>query len=100
MNMSVEKPNGESGLLASYQLGTTVENLLPDLTDEIDQLVASDGQPDLFAVCAAFRDYSFVSSAYLLEPCWQQWNKDATYGLGRPLLPRQLAGPMIKCANL
>lgn len=102
-DMPVTKENGTPGLLASYQLGPTIDlaNALPDLTEEIDKLVAPDGKPDLVAVTAAFRDYAFLASAYLLEPCWERWNKDLQgYGLGRQTLPRQLAGPLVKTAKL
>jgi indoleamine 2,3-dioxygenase len=69
-NMPVAKDNGKPGLLAAYQLGPTVDlgNALPDLTGEIDELVTTDGKPGLIVVTAAFRDYAFLASAYLLEP--------------------------------
>ncbi|OQO09012.1 hypothetical protein B0A48_05903 [Cryoendolithus antarcticus] len=62
------------GLLASFQLGPTIDlgSVLPDLASEVDNLVAPDGKPDLVAVTAVFRDYSFLASAYLLEPCWER----------------------------
>ena len=68
--MPIVKEDGTPGLLASYQLGPTIDlgNALPDLTDEIDKLVTSDGKPDWCAVTAAFRDSAFLASAYLLEP--------------------------------
>ncbi|PPJ52658.1 hypothetical protein CBER1_10871 [Cercospora berteroae] len=101
-DMPIEKLDGTPGLLATYQLGPTIDEqkALPDLNHEIDNLIASDGKPDLVAVSAAFRDYSFLASAYLLEPCWEQWNKDGTYGMGRPVLPKEIAGPLVKCAKM
>ena len=100
--MPIEKLDGTPGLLATYQLGPTIDEqkALPDLNHEIDNLIATDGKPDLAAVSAAFRDYSFLASAYLLEPCWQQWNIDGTYGMGRPVLPKEIAGPLVKCAKM
>ena len=95
--------DGTPGLLATYQLGPTVEKgVLPDLTSQIDSLITKDGKPDLAAVTAAFRDYAFIASAYLLEPCWQRWNddKDGGYGLGRKILPACIAGPLVKTAEL
>lgn len=101
--MPIVKEDGQPGLLATYQLGPTIDEkkALPDLTTEMDSLIAADGQPDLVAVTAAFRDYSFLSSAYLLEPCWERWNKGLEgYGLGREKLPACLAGPLVKTAKL
>ncbi|KAF2725465.1 hypothetical protein K431DRAFT_309104 [Polychaeton citri CBS 116435] len=102
-DMPVTKQDGSAGLLADYKLGhvVDVERVLPDLTSEIDALREHDGKPDLSAVTAAFRDYSFLASAYLLEPCWEKWNKDRDgYGLGRQILPRAIAGPLVKCGDL
>lgn len=75
--MSVVKLNGSAGLLSNYQLGDLIDsgNALPDLTDCIDNLkVNGTGNLDLHLVTALFRDYSFLASAYLLEPCWKTWN--------------------------
>ncbi|KAK7883597.1 hypothetical protein LTR67_011096 [Exophiala xenobiotica] len=51
---------------------------------------------------ALFRDYSFLASAYLLEPCWEAWSKNnsAGYGLGRAVLPRCIAAPLVKAADI
>jgi len=101
--MPIVKEDGTPGLLASYQLGPTIDlsDALPDLTKEIDDLVV-DGKPDLVAATAIFRDYAFLASAYLLEPCWERWSKDSQqgYGLGRQVLPRNLAGPLTRTAKL
>lgn len=99
--MPIVKANGTPGLLASYQLGPVIDGgALPDLVAEVDKLVTSYGKPDLHAVTAAFRDYAFLASAYLLEPCWERWNKGLEgYGLGRKILPREIAGPLVKTAK-
>jgi len=102
-DLPVAKLDGSPGLLANYQLGPTVDlgNALPDLTGEIDKLVTENGKPYLALVTAVFRDYAFIASAYLLEPCYERWSKDLQgYGLGRQRLPRQIAGPLVKTANL
>lgn len=100
--MPVTKADGSPGLLASYELGPAVLAELPDLTDEVNKVVTADGSPDLYTVTALFRDYSFLASAYLLEPCWENWRKnpDQGYGLGRDLLPRAVARPMYRCAQM
>lgn len=99
----IVKKDGTQGLLATYQLGSIIEaGGLPNLTSEIDNLVAENGKPDLAAVTAVFRDYAFIASAYLLEPCWERWNNDhdGGYGLGREMLPACIAGPLVKTADL
>ena len=99
--LPVRKEVGTPGLLASYELGPAVLEL-PDLTDQIDKQVTKDGKPDMFIISALFRDYSFVASAYLLEPCWKNWkeNPSGGYGLGRDLLPKAVARPMYHCAQM
>lgn len=101
-DLPVIKADGTPGLLATYELGATVDKgTLPDLTDAIDKLVAEDGQADLEDVTAAFREYAFLASAYLLEPCWERYDKGLEgYGLGRQVLPRCIAGPLAKTARL
>lgn len=47
---------------------------------------------------ALFRDYTFASSSYLLEPCDLNRLKTGQYGLGRSVLPRQLAVPLHQIA--
>lgn len=98
----VLKLDGKPGLLATYELGPAVLAEIPDLTAEVDKVVAVDGKPDLFTITALFRDYSFLASMYLLEPCWENWNKreDKGYGFGRDKLPHSVAGPMCRCAEL
>lgn len=100
--MPVVRQGGSPGLLAKYELGPAVETELPDLTDEVDKLVTADGSRDLYMVTAVFRDYSFLASAYLLEPCWENWCKapENGYGLGRDKLPKAVARPMYHCAQL
>ncbi|KAK6430701.1 hypothetical protein LTR95_013140 [Oleoguttula sp. CCFEE 5521] len=100
--MPISTPSGP-GLLASFQLGPTIDlgNVLPDLTSDVERLIASDGKLDLVAVTAVFRDYSFLASAYLLEPCWERRCKgEQGLGLGRQTLPREIAGPLVKTARL
>jgi indoleamine 2,3-dioxygenase len=43
-------------------------------------------RPDLIG--ALFRDYTFICSAYILEPCDLNWRKSGEYGLGRDRLPK------------
>lgn len=101
--LPVVKIDGSPGLLATYRLGPMIDegNALPDLNDEINNLRTADGQPDLAAVTAVFRDYAFIASAYLLEPCWERQNAGLEgYGLGRQVLPKAIAGPLVKTAKM
>lgn len=101
--MPIMKADGTPGLVAKFQLGPLIESgKLPDLTSCIDDLRVSKDEYDLEAITALFRDYSFLASAYLLEPCWESWSKDnnAGYGLGRPVLPRCIASPLVKAADM
>lgn len=102
-NMPVTKLDGTQGLLASFKLGHAidVDHILPDMSDEIAQVCAVDGLPDLEVVTALFRDYSFLASAYLLEPCYERHAKGMEgYGLGRSNLPWVIAGPLVQCAKM
>ncbi|TKA74390.1 hypothetical protein B0A55_04516 [Friedmanniomyces simplex] len=100
--MPVQKLDGTPGLLATYQFGLAIDHgALPNLTPEIGKLTAPDGKLDLAKVTAIFRDFSFLASAYLLEPCYERWSLGLEgYGLGRQTLPACLAGPLVKTARI
>ncbi|OTA99301.1 hypothetical protein M426DRAFT_325282 [Hypoxylon sp. CI-4A] len=93
--MPVRTQSGEPGLLATGQLGDAVLRDLPDLTDKIEKY--SDNLPMMNAL---YRDYSFLASAFLLEPCHMRFIKGEPYGLGRSFLPAQLSRPIVRCAEL
>jgi len=96
------KADGTPGLLATFKLGPLIDGgALPDLTACIDTLRTNDGKIDLDAITTLFRDYSFLASSYLLEPCWESWSKDhdSGYGLGRAMLPQCIASPLVKAAD-
>ena len=89
--MRWNQPDGSQGLLAKKQFGDAVKRDLPELNvDDIE---------DMMLICALYRDYSFVTSAYLLEECHHQYLKDGTYGLGRDVLPANVAKPFKKLAD-
>ena len=93
--MPVKKLDGQPGLLAEFKLGDAVKSELPDLTDCVDKF-----KDDLPVVNALYRDYSFLASAYLLEPCHERFLKGESYGLGRDVLPAQIARPIARCAEM
>lgn len=113
-HMPVVKADGSPGLLAEYRLGAAVEGDgkrgegFPDLTEQVDAVVfggkegGSGGTAELDVATALFRDYSFLASAYLLEPCWERWVKTPAegYGLGRDRLPHSVAGPLVRLGQM
>lgn len=93
--MPVRTLSGEPGLLAQSKLGDVVDNEFPDLTDYMDRY-----KEDLPMMNALYRDYSFLASAYLLEPCHERFLRGEDYGLGRQVLPRNIARPIARCAEM
>ncbi|KAI9758712.1 MAG: hypothetical protein M4579_002887 [Chaenotheca gracillima] len=93
--MPIKTADGKPGLLAQGKLGETVLSQLPDLSDAIKEY-----QEDLPLMNALYRDYSFLASAYLLEPCHERHVKGEAYGLGRQRLPANIARPIAKVADL
>lgn len=93
--MPIKTAAGEAGLLAHGLLGETVEKELPDLTGAVDKY-----RDNLPLQNALYRDYSFLASAYLLEPCHLRHMKGESYGLGRQTLPKNIALPISRCAEL
>jgi indoleamine 2,3-dioxygenase len=93
--MPIKTLNGMPGLLATYTLGETVLNELPDLTGAINMY-----KDNLPLMNALYRDYSFLASAYLLEPCHERYMQGEGYGLGRQTLPSIISLPISRCAEL
>ena len=93
--MPITTASGQPGLLAAGKLGDTVLQELPDLSTAIEKHRAN-----LPLMNALYRDYSFLASAYMLEPCHLQQVKDGTYGLARDRLPKNIAVPIAKVAEM
>jgi indoleamine 2,3-dioxygenase len=93
--MPIKTLSGELGLLGSFTFGDTVLKELPDLSDEIEKY-----RDDLVVMNALYRDYSFMASAYLFEPCHERHMRGEEYGLGRQSLPRCIALPIVKVAEM
>jgi len=93
--MPIRTLDNKPGLLATFTLGETVLSELSDLTDAIDQF-----KDDLPIIGALYRDYCFLTSAYLLEPCHAHHVKGEGYGLGRQKLPATLARPLARVAEM
>lgn len=93
--MPIKTLDGMPGLLATFTLGETVLKELPDLTSAVDKY-----KDNLPLQNALYRDYSFLASAYLLEPCHERFLKGEGYGLGRQTLPSVISLPISRCAEL
>ena len=89
--MPIIKKNGDAGLLADAKFGDYVEQRFPLI--ELGEIKSTR------LLNALFRDYSYASAAYLLEPCHHSYLKTHDYGLARPRLPRQLAVPLTQVAE-
>ena len=93
--MPIQTADGTPGLLAHGKLGETVLMELPDLTEAVEKY--ADNLP---LQNALYRDYAFLASAYLLEPCHARHLLKANdYGLGRQSLPAMVSRPIFKCAE-
>mmetsp|Transcript_37877 Transcript_37877/g.33894 ORF Transcript_37877/g.33894 Transcript_37877/m.33894 type:complete len:165 (-) Transcript_37877:985-1479(-) len=89
--MTFFQPNGSAGLLQKGEFGDRVLRDLPvlDVSDVEDSALIS----------ALFRDYTYMASSYLLEPCHMRYLKDGSYGHGRPKLPKNISVPLWKLAE-
>lgn len=109
--MPIRTSSGAPGLLATGSLGKAIdeEHVLPNLVNDVHKY--KDNLPVLNAL---YRDYSFVASAYLLEPCHMRWVEGKTvvkgpngedetsggdYGLGRDVLPECISVPIAAVAK-
>ncbi|KAI9503112.1 hypothetical protein BX070DRAFT_182831, partial [Coemansia spiralis] len=88
--MPIYKGDGTYGLLHSGRFGERVERELPlyDVDFIFDNRILS----------ALYRDYTFLASAYLLEPCDIQYRLAQNYGLARRVLPANIAKPLATIA--
>jgi len=85
--MPVRLPNGGNGLL--HHDGAIVE-AISRLKNHLDDVKQED---NIFLIQALFRSYGFLTSAYLLEPSFQQFRIDGSYGKARNFLPANIAQP-------
>lgn len=91
--MPFQQSTSSPGLLWTGALGAAVQKELPEYN--------LDGIKDLHLLSALYRDYCFLASAYLLEPCDLEFRRSngQTYGLGRKILPRNIAVPLTKASE-
>ena len=70
--------------------GELLESMINELSNNID-LVSR--ETDIFVIQALYRAYTFITSAYLLEPSYTH-QTEGKYGKGRNVLPIQLTQPL------
>ncbi len=87
-----------------YESVQTIINMLPELIHDGDKLkYMIDTLPnlienvqqetDIFMYQALYRAYTFITSAYLLQPAFANQN-EGKYGQGRQILPENLTQPL------
>ena len=89
--MSWYQNDGSPGLLQKFQFADTIKSELP-MFDNFDHI------KDKMVLLALYRDYSYLTSAYLLEPCHHNMLSGKgegamKYGKGRDFLPKNIAIP-------
>jgi indoleamine 2,3-dioxygenase len=89
------QPDGSAGLLADGQLGPRVLATLPDY--DINHL---NENTDPHLLWALFRDFSYLASEYLLEPCDVNYRATGDYGLARDHLPASIVKTLVRSAEL
>lgn len=83
--------NGKHGLLAE-------EGKIFEATQKVPLYDVSKIE-DTATLTALFRDLTFWASAYLLEPCDYNFQRTKAYGLGRDVLPKNIAVPLAEVSK-
>ncbi|UEG49741.1 indoleamine 2,3-dioxygenase [Ferruginibacter lapsinanis] len=91
--MPVVIEGNKNGLLHTPDAIVAPVLALPNFIDIVS------AETDVFVIQALFRSYGFLTSAYLLEPSFQQFRKDGSYGKARNFLPANIAQPFCKVAE-
>lgn len=91
--MPVQLGNNEFGFLH-------YPNKIVEAVDGLPNYVkAVEAESDVLVLQALFRGYSFLASAYTLEPSFQHYRETGHYGKARNVLPAQIAQPFVAVAN-
>ena len=91
-NMPV-RINGKSGYLDIPGKIFEVVKSMPNLISEVSN------ENEIRVIQALFRGYSFLASAYCLEPSFQHYRKTGKYGKANSILPRQIAQPFVEVSK-
>lgn len=70
-----------------------VYDYLKDYSEEVEK------ETDIFIIQALYRSYSFLASAYIIEPAHLHFKQKGEYGKARNILPRQIAVPYCKVSE-
>eukprot|EP01031_Cornospumella_fuschlensis_P028530 gene28530-34440_t len=90
-NMPKKLANGKPGYLAQ-------EGKIYEASPKVPLYDVSKIE-DTATLTALFRDLTFWASAYLLEPCDYSFQRTGSYGLGKPVLPKNIAVPLAEVSK-
>ncbi|KAH8919780.1 hypothetical protein BT69DRAFT_466636 [Atractiella rhizophila] len=97
-------PSGEQGLLGKGIYGSTVEKVMEGETGEriVRDVKSAIAQGNEALISALFRDFCFLSSAWLMEPIHLHYTKTGMHtgegAIGRNRLPHYFAIPLYELA--
>jgi indoleamine 2,3-dioxygenase len=91
--MPVQLNENEFGYLHYPNKIVEAVDLLPNYIDAVRL------ENDVQVLQALFRGYSFLASAYTLEPSFQHYRETGHYGKARTILPMQIAQPFVAVAE-
>ena len=91
-NMPVSIGNRSGYLDIPGRINKAVDQL-PNLISEVSK------EQDIRIIQALFRGYSFLASAFTLEPSFQYFRKTGKYGKANNILPKQIAQPFVEVSK-
>ena len=92
-NMPVVLGDNKFGYLHTPNAIATAVDELPNLFEFVKV------ENNIHLIQALFRGYSFLASAYTLEPSFQHYRESGNYGKARNILPPQIAQPFCAVAE-
>ena len=92
-NMPVVLGDNKFGYLHTPNAIATAVDELPNLFEFVK------AENNIHLIQALFRGYSFLASAYTLEPSFQHYRESGNYGKARNILPPQIAQPFCAVAE-
>jgi indoleamine 2,3-dioxygenase len=91
--MPVVLGENKFGLLNTPNAIAEAVDALPNMIEHVNK------EYDIRIIQALFRGYSFLASAYTLEPAFQHYRNTGDYGKARNILPPQIAQPFCEVAE-
>ena len=89
-NRYLDIQNIIDNLPALIKQGTLFKNIIENVQNHINIVKE---ETDIFIIQALYRAYTFLTSAYLLQPSFEN-QTNGKYGKGRTILPSQLTQPL------